>query len=609
MKNNKKAQFNEPQICEVAYDDDEDTKCGIGPFQGDWLQKFANKQSYIIVYSIIGTFQSMFFTYFVAVLTTIEKQFRFKSRTTGVVLSGNECSQILLSLLLSYFGGQGHRPRLLGIGMLCSSLACFIVIIPHLFYSPDTEIPLTRITSCLRLFGPTLGFLLAAACLKLYVNVTDQPFFGTTDPRWIGAWWLGFVAVGLLLIPAAMMISCFPRRLPRKQTRISSSGVYRQVSRQSSSKSNSPANSERPKLKDFPMAMKRLLTNKPLMWNNVNNVFTVFAISGYITFLPKYMQAQFQLSASNASIVNGIAGIAFMAMGLLIGGMVLSKLQPRAINVQIYMIVADLVYIIIFGVFAFVGCDSKPLHGMRSDNGLINPISDCNIDCSCEGLRYSPVCSEDGEMNFFSPCHAGCKENSIDSMGKKIYTDCSCLAFFNSTSNAWSNGSVTSGICDGNCMTIFYIYVLSKGILQFFAGTARVGGTIINFRCVDPKDKAVALGLGTFLLSIFAFIPGPIVYGILIDNACLLWHKDECGKPGHCWVYDPVNFRFILHSVTAGLLLVGVFADVMVCRYIKDLDLYKESDGNSSEPSAPPLAIDKLPMYDDEFENEKKLVQ
>ena len=59
-----------------------------------------------------------------------------------------------------------------------------------------------------------------------------------------------------------------------------------------------------------------------------------------------------------------------MAMGLLIGGMVLSKLQPRAINVQIYMIVADLVYIIIFGVFAFVGCDSKPLHGMRSDNGL-----------------------------------------------------------------------------------------------------------------------------------------------------------------------------------------------------------------------------------------------
>ncbi|KAK2704665.1 hypothetical protein QYM36_016896 [Artemia franciscana] len=592
MKNNKKAQFNEPQICEVAYDDDEDTKCGIGPFQGDWLQKFANKQSYIIVYSIIGTFQSMFFTYFVAVLTTIEKQFRFKSRTTGVVLSGNECSQILLSLLLSYFGGQGHRPRLLGIGMLCSSLACFIVIIPHLFYSPDTEIPLTNqnnltftcsdsrapssndcgqpdytdsimpsiflflsqfvsgigstmfytlgipylddntkktkapmligITSCLRLFGPTLGFLLAAACLKLYVNVTDQPFFGTTDPRWIGAWWLGFVAVGLLLIPAAMMISCFPRRLPRKQTRISSSGVYRQVSRQSSSKSNSPANSERPKLKDFPMAMKRLLTNKPLMWNNVNNVFTVFAISGYITFLPKYMQAQFQLSASNASIVNGIAGIAFMAMGLLIGGMVLSKLQPRAINVQIYMIVADLVYIIIFGVFAFVGCDSKPLHGMRSDNGLINPISDCNIDCSCEGLRYSPVCSEDGEMNFFSPCHAGCKENSIDSMGKKIYTDCSCLAFFNSTSNAWSNGSVTSGICDGNCMTIFYIYVLSKGILQFFAGTARVGGTIINFRCVDPKDKAVALGLGTFLLSIFAFIPGPIVYGILIGESSLL---------------------------------------------------------------------------------------
>merc|ERR1711911_363053 len=37
--------------------------------------------------------------------------------------------------------------------------------------------------------------------------------FQSSDPRWIGAWWLGFAVLGLLLTCYAFVLAAFPRRL------------------------------------------------------------------------------------------------------------------------------------------------------------------------------------------------------------------------------------------------------------------------------------------------------------------------------------------------------------------------------------------------------------
>jgi len=60
---------------------------------------------------------------------------------------------------------------------------------------------------------------------------------------------------------------------------------------------------------EFPAALKRLLTNKILILNNLAGVFFVFSLSGYLTFLPKYMETQFQQSASRSGAVNGTVHI------------------------------------------------------------------------------------------------------------------------------------------------------------------------------------------------------------------------------------------------------------------------------------------------------------
>ena len=40
-------------------------------------------------------------------------------------------------------------------------------------------------------------------------------------------------------------------------------------------------------------------------------------------------------------------------------------------------------------------------------------------------------------------------------------------------------------------------------------------------------------------------VPGPIVFGALVDRACLLW-EDECDGSRNCWLYDNSQLTYYL---------------------------------------------------------------
>ena len=128
--------------------------CGYPSF----LQRFANTKTFIVVYGILGTFQSMGYIYFAVTLQTMEKRFKIPSQTTGkqfalqlislvyqikcfpgLILSGNEISQILLSVILAYFGGQRNRPRFISWGVIFCALSCFILALPHFIYGAGED--------------------------------------------------------------------------------------------------------------------------------------------------------------------------------------------------------------------------------------------------------------------------------------------------------------------------------------------------------------------------------------------------------------------------------------------------------------------------------------
>ena len=54
-------------------------------------------------------------------------------------MTGNELSQVLFSIILSYYGSRGHRPRWIAVGVIFSALSCFVLASPHIFYGPGND--------------------------------------------------------------------------------------------------------------------------------------------------------------------------------------------------------------------------------------------------------------------------------------------------------------------------------------------------------------------------------------------------------------------------------------------------------------------------------------
>lgn len=92
---------------------------------------------------------------------------------------------------------------------------------------------------------------------------------------------------------------------------------------------------------------------------------------------------------------------------------------------------------------------------------------------------------------------------------------------------------------------------------------------------MEPKDKAFSQGLQLFLVSLLALIPGPIIFGRIIDSTCLIW-SFKCGERGNCQLYNPELFRYYLYSTSAFFTFLGVLFDTLVWYYGRNLNMYDD---------------------------------
>lgn len=72
----------------------------------------------------------------------------------------------------------------------------------------------------MRMTGPIIGFILTYYMSLVYIDPSLTPFIKPTDPRWMGAWWLGWIIIGIAMLVLAVLIGMFPENLPRKKRTI-----------------------------------------------------------------------------------------------------------------------------------------------------------------------------------------------------------------------------------------------------------------------------------------------------------------------------------------------------------------------------------------------------
>lgn len=139
-------------------------------------------------------------------------------------------------------------------------------------------------------------------------------------------------------------------------------------------------------------------------------------------------------------------------------------------------------------------------------------------------------------------------------------------------------GKLTPGACLQGCAFGFWSFAIVSLIINCLGCSARIGNLLINYRCVSKQDKSVTQGLILMLISLFALIPGPILYGRIIDSTCLVWTEQCSGLRGNCQLYDQKKFRYYVNLTAFALTGVGVFFDFLVWKYGRDLDLYGERE-------------------------------
>lgn len=139
-------------------------------------------------------------------------------------------------------------------------------------------------------------------------------------------------------------------------------------------------------------------------------------------------------------------------------------------------------------------------------------------------------------------------------------------------------GKLIPGACIKGCAFGFYAFSIVSSIINCFGASGRIGNLLVNYRCVSNQDKSVTQGLILMMISLFALIPGPVLFGRIIDSTCLVWTEQCSGRKGNCQLYDQRLFRYYINLTALFLTSIGVFFDVLVWKFGKNLDLYGERE-------------------------------
>ncbi|XP_059072226.1 uncharacterized protein LOC131873224 [Cryptomeria japonica] len=207
-----------------------------------------------------------------------------------------------------------------------------------------------------RILGAPIGFYLSSVALKYYENPFGRPAgLVDTDPRWIGAWWIGFLVSGTLMLLLAIPLAFFPREfkknLNKKEQELPINGDQANHSEgvqlvergkggdiaafegdlEIQTTNNSVAKEQKKpdlSLSEMPAEIIAIITNPIIICQMMGNLFRGIGIIGYFVFQTKYLEAQFRQSASKASLVSGTTGFLAKIFGVLFGGVLISVCRP-----------------------------------------------------------------------------------------------------------------------------------------------------------------------------------------------------------------------------------------------------------------------------------------
>ncbi|CAG2204508.1 SLCO4A [Mytilus edulis] len=445
------------------------------------------------------------------------------------------------------------------------------------------------LTFCSAAVGVAIGYIVGGNVLNVFVDVDKIDIANlpltSSDPQWVGAWWIGIIIAVPAFILVAFPILGYPRRLPgyeelQKQRQ---SEAYDNDAEEITAQASFGKN-----WKDFPRSFLLLIKNPTYVFICLGSVCETLLIGGTATFGAKIIKEFFNVDLATAGTIMGAITIPGSGGGMIFGGYMVKRLNLKLRGI-IYLCCISIGLAALLGPSFLASCPSQPLAGVseaykvQSGTSL---IAGCNNDCGCTTAGFEPICDQNKTV-YFSPCHAGCTE-AIITNGTKSYMNCDCI------SSAQNTVLAVSGSCSDKC-NWFYVFCVLLFLIMWFTFSTMSPIVTAIFRCVPHDQRSFAIGLQLLLVRLLGTTPGPIFLGAIIDSSCDVW-QDTCGEQGSCWIYNKTDLGLRIMVWWICLKVLGFIFLFLAAKF------YKPRKESTDIQVSQPESVEEPKLYDKEKE-------
>ncbi|PVD27050.1 hypothetical protein C0Q70_12200 [Pomacea canaliculata] len=395
------------------------------------------------------------------------------------------------------------------------------------------------VMTTLGIMGPAMAYAIGGIFTRIYVTLEDTNLY-PRHPKWIGAWWLGYITFGCAACVFGIPLFFFPRSLKKGKISSEKKPINDIVIQKKPGHSFS----------GFFGALGRLVTNPIYMLVLASSCALLFSVAGSQSFTPKYIENQFSFPAwrVNMSLAGNMLGTA--CVGTFVGGYLTKRLKMGPLLGLKFITAMQILSVFFSGLLMIFKCDQPYLYNSPGPRAAVDESTiGCNKNCACDDNDYFPICGDDGRT-YFSPCHAGCLVDT-----NKMYQNCTCIA----------GGTATAGMCDYSC-PMFYPFMVAVAAGSLFGTLSIIPKLIIYIRSVEERDKPLALGLASFSTSVTAWMLGPILFGKIVDGICIQW-ENSCFGRGACRLYDNDMFRLRMLGYQIGFRFLGLLLSISALVY------------------------------------------
>uniref|UniRef100_UPI00398E7E30 solute carrier organic anion transporter family member 2A1-like n=1 Tax=Pristiophorus japonicus TaxID=55135 RepID=UPI00398E7E30 len=424
------------------------------------------------------------------------------------------------------------------------------------FAEPSNSALYIAILFAISVFGPAFGYLLGSVMLRLFVDLNRvNPAtidMKPTDPRWIGAWWLGLLISSSILAIISIPYFFFPRQLTPQKKSGSEADMLSEMEEQ-----KVEAMTLKEFIKKFPKMLVKLLLNPIFILIVLAQCTFSSVLAGLSTYLNKFLEYQYSTTASHANFLIGAITLPTAAIGMLLGGFYMKRFNLSLVKIPWSAAYVLIITIVLTIPLFFMGCSTQKIAGINysddvNSSSMFNLKADCNAHCFCFDYTYNPVCGADG-IEYISPCQAGCTHYTFNYSTRRImaYNNCSCIQ---TSSN---EDSAQPEHCKVSCSYLLLPMIFSISFVGLVAALTHNPLYMVVLRVVRQEEKSFAIGVQFLLLRMFAWLPAPALFGAVIDSTCIRWSKKCTGKRGACSYYDNNLLRSRYLGVQVGYNILG----------------------------------------------------